>query len=90
MPTSLDAQPVFQYGIPTAPPTTTFNYTPLVTELDVRLATGVDPATITADTSLFKRSTSGSISGYYPTAVDSHTVTTTVSNKQIQFVDGAP
>ena len=90
MPTSLDAQPVFQYGIPAAPPTTAYNYTPLVTELDVRLATGIDPTTIMADTSLFKRSTSGSINGYYPTAVDSYTVTTSVSNKQIQFVDGAP
>ena len=90
MPTSLDAQPVFQYGIPAAPPTTAYNYTPLVTELDVRLATGVDPTTIMADTSLFKRSTSGSINGYYPAAVDSYTVTTSVSNKQIQFVDGAP
>lgn len=90
LPTSLDAQPVFQYGIPLAPPTTAFNYTPLVTEIDVRLATGVDPTTITNDTALFKRSTSGSISGYYPTSVDSYVVTTTVSNKQIQFADGAP
>jgi hypothetical protein len=80
MPTALDAQPVFQYGIPAAPPTTSFNYTPLVTELDVRLATGVDPTTINSDASLFKRSTSGSISGYYPTAVDNYVVTTTVSN----------
>lgn len=90
MPTGLDAQPVFQYGIPAAPPTTAFNYTPLVTELDVRLATGVDPTTINNDASLFKRSTSGSITGYYTTAVDNYLVTTNVSNKQIQFVDGAP
>jgi hypothetical protein len=90
MPTSLDAQPVFQYGIPTAPPTTSYNYTPLVTEIDVRLATGVDPTAIMTDASLFKRSTSGSIQGYYPAAVDNYVVTTNVSNKQIQFVDGEP
>jgi hypothetical protein len=88
--TQLDAQPVFQYGIPIAAPTTTFNYTPIVTELDVRLATGIDPVTITNDTVLFKRSTTGSIQGYYATAVDSYVVTTTVSNKQIQFVEGEP
>src|SRR5262245_26749917 len=41
LPTTLDLQPVFQFGIPAAPPTTTFNYTPIVTELDVRLATGI-------------------------------------------------
>ncbi|HEY5925616.1 MAG TPA: hypothetical protein VIV11_28215 [Kofleriaceae bacterium] len=90
LPTTLDAQPVFQYGIPPAPPTTTFNYTPVVTELDVRLATGVDPTTITNDTQLFRRSASGAITGYFPTAVDNYVVTTIVSNKQIQFAEGAP
>ncbi len=89
--TQLDAQPVFQYGIPAAPPTSTFNYTPVVTELDVRLATDVDPTMITTDTQLFRRSaTNGAITGLYPDAVDSYVVTTTYSNKQIQFVDGAP
>ena len=90
LPTALDAQPVFQYGIPTTPPTTTFNYTPLVTELDVRLANGVDPTTITNDTQLFKRAATGSITGYYTDTVASYVVTTTVSNKQIQFAEGAP
>ncbi|HUS30930.1 MAG TPA: hypothetical protein VMZ53_20610 [Kofleriaceae bacterium] len=90
MPTALDPQPVFQYGIPAAPPTTTFNWTPIVTELDVRLASGVDPTTVTNDASLFKRSTTGAITGYYTTTVDNYTVMTTVSNKPIQFVDGAP
>lgn len=88
--TTLDAQPVFQYGIPTAAPTTTFNYTPVVTQLDVRLASGVDPTAITSDTALFKRGATGLISGYYPAAVDNYVVTTTVSNKQIQFVEGEP
>lgn len=90
LPTSLDAQPVFQYTIPAGPPTTSFNYTPVVTELDVRLANGVDPTAITNDNQLFRRSASGSINGYFPTAVASYVVTTNVSNKQIQFVEGAP
>ncbi|CAN5715902.1 hypothetical protein BH11MYX3_BH11MYX3_33710 [soil metagenome] len=90
LPTALDATPVFQLGIPIAPPTTTPNYSPIVTELDVRLATAVDPVTITSDTQLFRRATNGSISGYLTDAVDSFTTTTTVSNKQIQFVDGEP
>jgi hypothetical protein len=90
LPTALDAQPVFQYGIPPGPPTTSFNYTPVVTELDVRLADGVDPATINHDNQLFRRSASGAITGYYPAAVSSYEVMTVVSNKQIQFADGAP
>ncbi len=90
LPTALDMQPVFQWGIPAAPPTTAYNYTPIVTELDVRLTTGIAPATINNDNQLFSRATSGSINGYYPASVDSYVVTTTVSNKQIQFVDGAP
>jgi hypothetical protein len=90
LPTALDATPVFQYGIPAAPPTTAFNYTPVVTELDVRLANSVDPTAITNDTQLFKRAASGSITGYYTDTVSNYVVTTTFSNKQIQFLDGAP
>jgi hypothetical protein len=56
----------------------------------VRLATGVDPTTVLSDAQLFRRATSGSISGYYTDTVNDMTVTTTVSNKQIQFVDGEP
>jgi hypothetical protein len=86
--TALDAQPVFQLGIPAAPPTTTPNYSPIVTELDVRLATAIAPATILSDARLFTRATSRSISGYLTDNVASFAITTTVSNKQIQFVDG--
>jgi hypothetical protein len=86
-----DAQPVFQYGVPPAPPTTTFNYTPVVTALDVRLASGVDPTMVTSDAQMFKRSTSsGAITGLYPDTVAGYVVTTVYSNKQLQFVDGAP
>lgn len=90
LPTALDAQPVFQYAIPAAPPTTTFNYTPAATQVDVRLANGVAPTTITSDAQLFVRSASGSLNGYYTDTVSNYTVTTTVSNKQIQFAEGSP
>jgi hypothetical protein len=90
LPTTLDAQPVFQLGIPAAPPTTTPNYSPIVTQLDVRLANGVAPAAVTSDAQLFVRSATGSINAYLTDTVASYTVTTTVSNKQIQFVDGEP
>ena len=80
---------MFQYGIPAAPPTTTFNYTPAVTQVEVRLASGVDPTMVTADNQLFARTGSG-ISGFYPGMVASYAITTTVSNKQIQFAEGSP
>lgn len=90
LPTSPDAQSLFQYGIPAGPPTTAANYTPVAVQVEVRLANGVDPASITSDAQLFKRSGSGSITGYYPDAVASYVITDTVSNKQIQFAEGSP
>ena len=90
LPANADAQTVFQYGVPAAPPTTTFNYTPLATQLDVRLASGVVPSGIMNDPQLFARSATGGISGYYVDTVASYTVTTTVSNKQLQFQEGQP
>jgi hypothetical protein len=90
LPANADAQPVFQYGIPAAPPAMTFNYTPLVTQVDVRLATGVAPSAITSDPQLFSRSATGGITGYFVDTVASYLVTTTVSNRQIQFQEGSP
>lgn len=92
MPTSADAQPVFQYPIPTAAPTTTPNYTPLATQIDVRLTTGVAPTAITADTQLFRRSAAvtGSINGYLTDTVASFTITTAVTMRHIQFQEGSP
>jgi hypothetical protein len=90
LPTAPDPQPVFQYGVPAGPPADTFNYTPVTTELQVRLASGVAPAAIDDDGDLFTRSGSGSISGYYVDTVASYTVTTTVMNQQIQFAEGSP
>jgi hypothetical protein len=90
LPTSPDAQPVFQYAIPLAPPTTTFNSTPLVTALEVRLAGGVAPADIDEDADLFSRGGTGAISGYRTDNVASYAVTTTVSIRQVQFAEGEP
>lgn len=90
LPTSADAMSLFQFGIPAGPPTTSYNYTPAATQVEVRLAEGVDPGSITNDTQLFKRSGSGSVNGYYPDTVASYVVTDSVSNKQIQFAEGSP
>lgn len=92
MPTTADAVPVFQYAIPTAPPTTAPNYTPLAAQVDVKLATGVAPTAITNDTQLFRRNpaATGSINGFLTDSVASFTITTTVTLRQIQFQEGQP
>src|SRR5262249_8191794 len=79
LPIAPDAQPVFQFAIPAAGPMPGApNYSPVTTEVDVRLATGVDPTMISADSDLFKRGVTGAISSYYTDHVASFTVTTTV------------
>jgi hypothetical protein len=88
--TTPDPEPVFQFSIPTAAPTTTPNYSPVTTTVTVQLATGIAPSAITADSQLFTRSSSGAISGYFVGNVASFTVTTTTNNMQIQFTDGEP
>lgn len=85
-----DAAPVFQFGVPAAPPTTAFNYTPLTTAVDVRLAAGVAPADVADDAALFRRSATGAITAFFPQRVASFTITTTVNNFQLQFAEGAP
>jgi hypothetical protein len=85
-----DDEPVFQYGIPAAAPTASFNYTPVVTELDVRLADGTAPSDVTSDVQLFKRANNGAITGQWTDTVSSYVITTLCSNKQIQFVEGQP
>jgi hypothetical protein len=90
LPAGFDAAPVFQLGIPAAPPTTAFNYTPLVTTVEVRLAAGVAPSVITRDTELFRRAATGAITAYQIDNVASYAVTTTVTNRPLQFVEGAP
>jgi hypothetical protein len=91
LPTAVDPQPVFQFTIPTAPPGDVFSYTPLATEIVVRLANGVAPTAITSDADLFKRSANGAITAFLVTNVANFTVnTTTVNNLQIQFTEGMP
>ncbi len=88
--TTPDPQPVFQFGIPTAAPTSSPNYSPIATTVTVQLASGVAPSAIQGDGDMFVRNAGGSITGYYTTNVASFTVTTTTSNMQLQFMDGAP
>jgi hypothetical protein len=88
--TTPDPQLVFQYTIPTTPPTMAPNYTPVTTTLTVQLATGVPPSMITIDSDLFTRSSSGAITGYRIDNVANFTVTTTTNNLQLQFTDGEP
>ncbi|MGE5187128.1 MAG: hypothetical protein ACM31C_33995 [Acidobacteriota bacterium] len=90
LPTAFDPQPVFQFAAPAGPPTMAPNYTPIATEVDVRLASGIAPSAITSDGDLFARSASGAITGYSATNVASFTVTTTVTDRQVQFAEGSP
>jgi hypothetical protein len=92
MPTTADAVPVFQYGIPAAPPTDTLNYTPLATQVDVKLAPGVAPTTVLGDAQLYRRmpASTGAINGYFVDTVTSYTITTAVTNRQLQLAEGAP
>jgi len=90
LPATVDPKPVFQFAIPAAAPNGMFNYTPLVTEVDVRLASGVAPTDIMADGDLFKRGVTGAISAYFSDKVLTFTVTTTVTHKTIQFKEGSP
>lgn len=90
--TTPDPAPVFQYTIPTTPPVAGApNYSPLCTDVSVRLASGIAPSAITADSpDLFKRSASGAVTGYNATNVASYTVLTTTNNIQIQYAEGSP
>ena len=91
LPTTPDPQPVLQYGVPSEPPAMAFNYTPVVTELDVRLASGVAPSAIDKDADLFVRNAmTGAITGQVAATVDDFVVTTTVTNRQLQFEVGSP
>jgi hypothetical protein len=83
------AAPIFQYGVPAEPAGESFNWTPLVTMVEVDLADGIVDDTIAADADLFTRSMTGSITGM-TASVDRFTVTTTNRNLPIQFEEGWP
>jgi hypothetical protein len=80
-------RPIFQATIPTAPPTTKFNYTPLCVVLDVDL-TGSQASSITGDDQLFTRSPTGAIMST-SSEVQLFQVTTTILMLPLQFTDGA-
>jgi len=82
------AHPVFQATIPTVmPPAAMPNYTPLSVVVNVDLVP-MAPA-ITSDDQLFKRSSTGAITGTQP-AVAAFQVTSSIQLLQLQFTDGMP
>jgi len=88
--TTVHAQPVFQYPIPTVVMPTVFSYSPVSTDVVVRLADGVAPSAITSDLDLFRRTATGVMTAYVPSNVASFTVGTLVQNLQIQYMEGSP
>lgn len=85
----LGDKPIFQFGVPVEVPAEAFNYTALVTLIEVDLAAGVTAASLMGDGDLFTRSMTGSISAMTPAVVDFE-VTETVRNWPSQFVEGEP
>jgi hypothetical protein len=83
------AAPIYQYGIPAEPATDGFNWTPLVTMVEVDLAAGVTDDAIVADADLFTRGMTGAITGM-TASVDRFTITTTIRNLPVQFEEGWP
>ena len=88
--TAIDPQLVFQFAIPTVAPGTTFSYSPLATDVTVRLANGVAPGAITSDVDLFRRNANGAINAFLTDTVATFTIGTTANNLQLQFAEGAP
>jgi len=89
LPVATDPQPVFQFPIPTVAPTV-FSYSPLATDVTVRLVTGIAPSAITSDLDLFRRSATGAITAYVPGNVATFTVGITTTNIQLQYTEGLP
>lgn len=89
LPVATDPQPVFQFPIPTVAPTV-FSYSPLATDVTVRLAAGIAPSAITSDLDLFRRSATGAMTAYVPGNVDSFVVGVTTTNIQLQYTEGFP
>jgi hypothetical protein len=83
-------RPIFQVKIPTAPAQMTANYTPLSLVVNVDLAPNVKAATILQDSDLFMRATNGDIAAVKPAVVAQFTVTTKLTDFQIQFMEGQP
>ncbi len=84
------AHPVFQATIPTASPGANPNYTPLSVVVNVDLVKGVSATDIHKDSDLFTRSTSGDIVSADTSKVAQFTVTSQLTDLQIQFMEGMP
>ncbi len=83
-------RPIFQATIPTVmPPAAMPNYTPLSVVVNVDLAPTFPASTITKDSDLFTRSSTGAITGT-TAAVTAFQVTTSIQLLQLQFMDGMP
>lgn len=80
-------RPIFQATIPTAPATVAPTYTPLSQAVDVDLAEGVDPTTITRDDQLFVRTPAGAIQST-TRLVTRFQVTSDIQILQLQFAEG--
>lgn len=82
-------RPIFQATIPTTtPPAAMPNYTPLSVVVNVDLVSA-SAGTITKDSDLFIRSSTGAITGTQP-VVATFQVTTSIQLLQLQFTDGMP
>jgi hypothetical protein len=90
LPTTIDAQLVFQFAPPPLVTPTVFSYSPLATDVTVRLADTIAPSTIFSDADLFKRSGTGAITAFIVANVASFTIGTTVTNIQVQYTEGSP
>lgn len=90
LPVALDAQPVFQFAIPTVVNPTMFSYSPLATDVTVRLATGITPSLITTDFDLFRRGATGAVTAFVPGNVATFTVGLITTNLQLQYTEGSP
>jgi hypothetical protein len=82
-------RPIFEATIPTAPPGTRANYTPLSVVINVDLAPKVKATQILQDSDLFIRSPQGEITGT-TTAVSQFQITDMSLLLQLQFADGQP
>jgi len=83
------ARPIFQASVPTGPPGTNPNYTPVSVVINVDLVPNVMATTITRDSELFMRSATGAITGALP-MVQQFTFTGATLDLQLQFAEGAP
>lgn len=91
-PTYDPTHPIFQATIPTAPPGANPNYTPVSLVINVDLVKDVTATAVHKDSDLFVRSASGDIMSTNTTTgfVAQFTITSKLTDLQIQFAEGTP